>query len=192
MLQISDLKALCPFSSDNRNILAGTIHLPHPFFPPSCFFTMHQLITRLPFRTLSQRLLIHQTPRVLCSSPEAPTSLQSCSFSSTSILCKKDKTRKTSIHEPESGLATPSEEPYDLSQLHASITSALSRFKDDLSKLRAGGRFNTASLEELKVLLRKDSGDTARLSDLAQVVPKSGRMVAVLAAEAEVSLHAAL
>jgi hypothetical protein len=60
--------------------------------------------------------------------------------------------------------------------------------KDDLSKLRAGGRFNTATLEGLKVQLSKDIADSFKLGDLAQVVPKGGRMVTILAAEEEVSL----
>jgi ribosome recycling factor len=59
--------------------------------------------------------------------------------------------------------------------------------KDDLSKLRAGGRFNTATLEGLKVQLSTDIQDSVKLGDLAQVVPKGGRMVTILVAEEDVS-----
>ncbi|KAJ5915348.1 hypothetical protein N7466_011281 [Penicillium verhagenii] len=77
------------------------------------------------------------------------------------------------------------EDPSDLSQLQVGISTAVARLKDDLSKLRAGGRFNTASLEGLKVQLSKDSHEFVKLRDLAQVVPKGGRMVTILIAEEE-------
>lgn len=73
-----------------------------------------------------------------------------------------------------------------MSQLHSGIAAAASRLKDELSKLRAGGRFNTALIEGLKVQLGKETPDMIRLRDLAQVVPKGGRLVAVLVAEEEV------
>jgi hypothetical protein len=102
---------------------------------------------------------------------------------------KKDKAKKASASasEPEENSNAPSEVPFDLSQLHNGISTAVARLKDDLSKLRAGGRFNTAVLESLRVQLSKDSKDSVKLGDLAQVVPKGGRMVTLLAAEEDVS-----
>jgi Ribosome recycling factor. len=108
---------------------------------------------------------------------------------SPALYKKKDKTKKASgsASEPEKSSSTPSEDPFDLSQLHNGISTAIARLKDDLSKLRAGGRFNTTVLESLRVQLSKDSKDSAKLGDLAQVVPKGGRMVTLLAAEEDVS-----
>lgn len=67
--------------------------------------------------------------------------------------------------------------------LEADIGKAIERLKNDLSKLRAGGRFNPEVLEALRVKVGKES---VRLGDVAQVVPK-GRQVQVLVGEEEVS-----
>ncbi|KAI9367424.1 hypothetical protein BJX61DRAFT_547502, partial [Aspergillus egyptiacus] len=76
-----------------------------------------------------------------------------------------------------------SEDPLDLSQLENGIASAISRLKDELSKLRVGGRLNPEAIEGLRVQLSKDGKETAKLGELAQVVPKGGRMVTVLVSE---------
>lgn len=145
---------------------------------------------RLPRYKLLQPLPTPRSPQIPCLPPTAPALVQSRSFANSPTLYKKkDKTRKTSVQQPEFDLAAASEDPSDLSQLQAGITVALARLKDDLSKLRAGGRFNTTSLESLKVQPVKDSHDSVKLGDLAQVVPKGGRMVTVLATEEEVSLR---
>jgi ribosome recycling factor len=57
--------------------------------------------------------------------------------------------------------------------------------KDELSKLRTGGRFNPETLENLRVRLDKDSKKTERLGDLAQVLPKTGRSLMILVGEKE-------
>lgn len=108
---------------------------------------------------------------------------------SPALYKKKDKAKKASgsTSEPEETSSAPSEDPFDLSQLHNGISTAIARLKDDLSKLRAGGRFNTTVLESLRVQLSKDSKDSVKLGDLAQLVPKGGRMVTLLAAEEDVS-----
>ncbi|PLB33988.1 ribosome-recycling factor [Aspergillus candidus] len=98
---------------------------------------------------------------------------------------KKDKAKK----QPDAGPASPSgpppssEDPYDLSKLQDGISTALSQLKDDLAKNRVGGRFNTESIESLRVKPHKGSKDSVKLGELAQVVPKGGRMVTVLASE---------
>ncbi|KAJ5441333.1 Heat shock protein 70 family [Penicillium cf. griseofulvum] len=102
---------------------------------------------------------------------------------SPALYKKKDKAKKSSASEPEESSSAPSEDPFDLTQLHNGISTAVARLKDDLSKLRAGGRFNTAAIESLRVHLSKDSKESVKLGDLAQVVPKGGRMVTLLAAE---------
>ncbi|OQD78602.1 hypothetical protein PENDEC_c001G05316 [Penicillium decumbens] len=140
-----------------------------------------------------QRIQI-QLPRVLSRVPHSrisclssinpPFRPQSRTFiNSPAWYKKKDKTKTPSTPDPVTSPA--SEDPFDLSQLQTGISSAISRLKDDLSKLRAGGRFNTASLENLKVQLSKDVHDSVKLGNLAQVVPKGGRMVTILAAEEE-------
>ncbi|PYH50869.1 ribosome-recycling factor [Aspergillus niger CBS 101883] len=49
--------------------------------------------------------------------------------------------------------------------------------------MRVGGRFNTVSIESLRVQLSKSSKQSIKLGDLAQVVPKGGRMVTILASD---------
>lgn len=114
-------------------------------------------------------------------------------FSNSPPLCKKkDKAKKGTVAEPETttkslnGGGIP-EDPFDLSQLQDDIAATVSRLKDDLSKLRAGGRLSTETIEGLWVQLSKGSKDSVRLGELAQVVPKGGRMVTVFVAEEDVS-----
>lgn len=74
--------------------------------------------------------------------------------------------------------------------METGIANAVNRLKDELSKLRAGGRINTEVIEGLKVNLKTGSGngnESVRLGELAQVVPRGGRMSAVLVSEEEVS-----
>lgn len=78
-----------------------------------------------------------------------------------------------------------SDDPYDFSALEADIKTCIERLKDDLSKLRAGGRFNPEVLENLRVQPDKASNQTVKLSDVAQVLPK-GRTVQVMVGEKEV------
>jgi ribosome recycling factor len=63
----------------------------------------------------------------------------------------------------------------------------LKKLENDLSKLRTGGRFNPEVVENLRVSLKKDSKKTERLGDLAQVLPKGGRMLMILVGEKDVS-----
>jgi len=83
-----------------------------------------------------------------------------------------------------------SDDPFDFSELETGIIKAHDQLKDELSKLRAGGRFNPELVENLRVSLvnkDKESGkETARLGDLAQVVPR-GRVLGVMVGEKDVS-----
>ena len=150
---------------------------------------MHRNVVRLPWRALSQCHPAAQSSRLARGlASYLPALSQQRSFTiSPALYKKKDKTKKNPAPEQESSPSTVSEDPFDLSHLHSGISTAVSRLKEDLSKLRAGGRFNTASLEGLKVQLSKDSHESIKLRDLAQVVPKGGRMVTILVAEEEVS-----
>lgn len=118
-------------------------------------------------------------------------------FSNTHILYKKkDKAKKGASSEQSDDDDQPSkstggggvpDDPSDLSQLQNDIAASITRLKDDLSRLRAGGRLNTEVIEEFRVHLSKGSKDSVKLGELAQVVPKGGRMVTVLVAEEDVS-----
>ncbi|KKK23781.1 hypothetical protein AOCH_000285 [Aspergillus ochraceoroseus] len=99
---------------------------------------------------------------------------------------KKDSTKQASglSSEPKTSHASPgSQDPLDLTQLEHGIATAVSRLKEELSKLRVGGRLNHESIESLRVQLSKGSKETVKLGELAQVVPKGGRMVTVLVSE---------
>lgn len=85
-----------------------------------------------------------------------------------------------------------SDDPLDLSELRHGIEAAVLRLTDDISKLSVGGRFNTEAIESLRVHVSKGSKDTVKLGELAQVVPKGGRMVTVLVAEEDVSSEPSL
>lgn len=112
-------------------------------------------------------------------------------FTSSAILNKKkDKGKKgsdTDVTSKSSKADTASDDPLDLSELHNGIAEAINRLKDDISKLRAGGRFNPEVIENLRVHLTKRNKEAVKLGELAQVIPRGGRMVSVLVGEEDVS-----
>lgn len=81
-------------------------------------------------------------------------------------------------------------DPFDCSELERGIERALEKLKEDLGKLRPGGRFNPEVLEGLKVQVARGKGAegkaSVRLGDLAQVIPRGGRTVVVMVGEADV------
>ncbi|KAF7888729.1 uncharacterized protein EAF02_003270 [Botrytis sinoallii] len=122
-----------------------------------------------------------------CRSLSSSSSLQ---FQSTpTFLKKKDKGNKNSSSESDNSSSTSSSaaaednDPFDFSTLQAGIDKSLEKLKNDLGKLRTGGRFNPEVLEGLRVKLGKDAKESFRLGDLAQVLPKGGRSVVVLVGE---------
>ncbi|KAK3067077.1 hypothetical protein LTR53_016256 [Teratosphaeriaceae sp. CCFEE 6253] len=104
-------------------------------------------------------------------------------FNTTPPLLKKGaKAARDATQSPSSSASSGSDDPSDFSALEADIATLLDRLKTDLSQLRAGGRFNTELLENLRVQVDKTSKTTVKLSDVAQVVPK-GRTVQVMVGE---------
>ncbi|KAE8550296.1 hypothetical protein EYB25_006520 [Talaromyces marneffei] len=139
-------------------------------------------------KTISQ----HQTsssitPRI----QKTLTQLQRHTFTTSAVLSKKkDKSKRND--DAESSPATTgggggggAADPFDFSQLQTGISDALTRFKEDLQKLRSGGggRLNPEVIEQLRVHIVKGSNETVRLSEVAQVVPKGGRAVAIIIGE---------
>lgn len=107
-------------------------------------------------------------------------------FSTSSCLQKKGG--KPSREEKQaSSKAAPTEDPDDFTTLESDIATSIERLKDDLSKLRAGGRFNPEVLENLRVQPDKNNKQTVKLNDLAQVIPK-GRTMQILVGEKDVCL----
>ena len=132
-------------------------------------------------RHASTTLTTHPHPQQHTLSTRRP-------FSSTPLLLKKggkaarDESKSQAASQKD---AAPTDDPSDFSALEADIAAAVERLKDDLSKLRAGGRFNPELLENLRVQPDKSNTAKVRLSDVAQVVPK-GRTVQVLVGEKDV------
>lgn len=101
---------------------------------------------------------------------------------------RRDIVRQSDSEARSSQANSAPEDPLDLSQLEHGIAAAVSRLKDELSKLRMGGRLSTETIEGLRVQLSKGAKETAKLGEIAQVVPKGGRMVTVLVSEENVCL----
>lgn len=116
------------------------------------------------------------------------------SFTSSPFLNKNKKrdTTKQPASETKSPPNVASEDPLDITPLEQGIANAVSRLKDELSKLRIGGRLNPDIIEGLRVQLSKGSKETAKLGELAQVLPKGGRMVTILVSEETVCLETKL
>lgn len=76
-------------------------------------------------------------------------------------------------------------DPFDFSELEGGIEKAHSKLKDDLSKLKPGGRFNPENVENLRVQVIKNSKATERLGTLAQVIPR-GRTLNLIVGEKDV------
>ena len=109
------------------------------------------------------------------------------SLTTSPLLLKKKSRAEREAEESSSKTSAPDfEDPYDFSILNNALERNLEKLKNDLAKLRMGGRFNPETLEDLRVSLDKESKKTERLGDLAQVFPK-GRQLQVLVGEKDVS-----
>jgi ribosome recycling factor len=109
-------------------------------------------------------------------------------FSQSPLLCKKKGKADREKEEALSEASGEAEDPFDFSTLEYGIEKTIEKLKNDLSKLRTGGRFNPEILENVRVHLNKESKASERLGDLAQVLPKGGRSVMVLVGEKDVSI----
>lgn len=149
-------------------------------------------------RSLSRQCLIKRTTCISVATKQHQHRHQvtrlnlSQAFSTSRCLAKgKNKAGKAGKEEKQASSKTnneaSSDDPFDFTTLEADIASALEKVKNDLSKLRAGGRFNPEVVENLRVQLDKNADQTVKLSDVAQVIPK-GRTVQVLVGEKDVSL----
>ena len=131
---------------------------------------------------------LSRPPLLLLSPPRSSPSQclnASANFTQASLLLKKGG-KAVKQEARSSGAEAEVEDPHDFSTLEAGIKKAVDKLQEDLSKLRTGGRFNPELLESVRVQLKKDNKSTIRLGDLAQVVPKGGRIVVVLVGEANV------
>lgn len=140
-------------------------------------------------------LAVRHRPRAPFSSPVIAVVDTRFFTSSAAFNKKKDKHGRKgdessggdSKSSPANTDASSSSDPFDLTQLHKGIGDALARFKDDLHKLRSGGRLNPEAIENLRVHVTKGSNETVKLGELAQVVPKGGRAVTIIVGEEDVS-----
>lgn len=101
------------------------------------------------------------------------------SFTNTQVVGKKKDGGKSKGSTAPSDTSS-ADDPFDFSILHDAVKDAQEKFKDDLSKTRAGGRINIESIESLKVSLNKNSKENVKLGEMAQVIPKGGRALAIL------------
>ena len=131
----------------------------------------------------SIRFPVHHFSPIRHSLSAPSTSIQS--FTTTTPLLKKGGKAARAVAKSSEDEAVV-EDPSDFSSLETSIVTVHERLKNELSKLRTGGRFNPEVLENLRVVVGKTAKDTIRLSELAQVVPKGGRSVVIMVGEADV------
>ena len=120
----------------------------------------------------------------LRAGPQATT--QHRAFSNSHQLGKKkDKHAIEPPAEPASDAKPNKNDPFDFTELHEKKDKAIERLREELSKLRTGGKFNVELVEKLGVRVDK-AGNSAAVGDLAQCVPK-GRNLTVLVGEQAVS-----
>lgn len=110
---------------------------------------------------------------------------QRCLTISASLRKKGNKAVRAEQHPQNASGSVEANDPFDFTTLQSEIDTGIENLKNDLSKLRAGGRFNPEVLETIRVQPDKGSNETAKLNDLAQVIPK-GRTVQILVGEKDV------
>ncbi|QIW95907.1 hypothetical protein AMS68_001425 [Peltaster fructicola] len=113
--------------------------------------------------------------------PSTKSSQTRRAFTTSGSLQKKAGKQPRDVTK-DTGKETAADDPYDFTTLEADIQAVLERLKNDLSKLRTGGRFNHEVLENLRVQPDKSSDSRVKLNDLAQVIPK-GRTIQIIVGE---------
>ena len=139
---------------------------------------MNSPVARFWLLLRARRILPSQLPTLLVRRP-SPVTVRP--FSRTQPQHKSKG--KTVEKEPQAV------DPFDLATLKAEIQEAVDRLKDKLARLRTGGRFDPQLVEDLRVTFNKKKNDTAKLSDLAQVIPKGGRSLTVIVGQDDVSSY---
>ncbi|EEP76618.1 predicted protein [Uncinocarpus reesii 1704] len=107
-------------------------------------------------------------------------------FSTTPAVSKKKKDKSSrAAEESSAGSSAGAEDPLDFSSLTNGIQDAVSRLKEDISKLRPGGRLNPELIENVRVTVKSGSTgkESVKLNELAQVIPKGGRTITILLGE---------
>ena len=146
-------------------------------------------VSRSPFHSTNYTTVWRTCTRNI---PQTVYPALTCPFSIISSRCKNNSAEKHARKQrkaPNAPTEAAQSDPLNFSHLELKIQQALAQLKDDLSKLKSGGRFNPDLLEGLRVHLVKGSKETLKLGDLAQVVPRGGRTIAVLVGEAEVCFY---
>ncbi|KAI0149900.1 ribosome recycling factor [Hypoxylon sp. NC0597] len=77
------------------------------------------------------------------------------------------------------------EHPLYFADVESRIRRHDEHFREALKKLRTGGRFNPDIVGALRVQPDRKSGDTYPLKEVAQIVPRGGRTISILAHEEE-------
>lgn len=127
--------------------------------------------------------------------PHAPRARRQLArpFSASSLLLKKGAHKQSSKAQAEVDLndtagssKADAVDPFDASDLDTGIAKALEKLREDISRLRPGGRLGPESVERLRVKLDKNSQGSERLGHVAQVVPRGARIMNIIAGEAAV------
>lgn len=103
------------------------------------------------------------------------------------MLKKKGKEERARGPDNAATKAAEVEDPFDFSAMEAEIDKARRKLSEVLSKLNSRGRFNPGIVEDIRVELVDGGKKSARLGDLAQVVPKGGRTLMILCGDKPVS-----
>ncbi|KAI1081899.1 ribosome recycling factor [Whalleya microplaca] len=75
------------------------------------------------------------------------------------------------------------EEPFDIAEVDSRLRAHAEYFQQSLKKLESGGRFNPDVIGGLRVQPDRKAAETYPLREVAQVIPRGGRTISVLAHE---------
>ncbi|EPQ67189.1 Bgt-3517 [Blumeria graminis f. sp. tritici] len=133
---------------------------------------------------------LHRSVTALLSYPwplmsKIPTPVPpSCAFHHIPrLLKKKSRADRDAAEEARAAIPTAGSDPRDFTALLSGIAKCQAKLEADLAQHRNGGRFNPDVLGALRVTVSRDTKKTERLSDLAQIVPKSGRSLIIMVGE---------
>jgi ribosome recycling factor len=131
----------------------------------------------------------------------ASFSTTSCRFKKGAPKAKKTVPTSSAEHIPDNKAQANRDreiDPYNFSDLESKIKHQLDWLRDALQKLRSGGRLSPETIEGFQVEIKHGLGgeggqgkkvEKMRLGDLATVVPRGGRLIAVMVNEEAVRLY---